>query len=388
VVVILISLPSPELPVERLEVPVFEVVGDGTVDVRNCYVDASTRLEDPVPFGEDRHELVSSKMLQNMGRVNFIHAAIFERQASEVRVNIGRISLDINIYVPFQISVPTTEMELHNDMSNLFFKLEKSQPLLKMAVHVVNPRLGFGNVLVKLVDFIEKAPGGRVDENLKDFERGRAFNFNVKFTKDEPHTFDGDLYCGPEEFSRLTAIIPSVMSPTVELLNLFQSKVASLEGVEVGIHIRCGSAMPDCKGLSASHGGDWFASVETLRVIDNIVASSKFRVFLASDSKEVKSRYKKLFGDKVVVFDTDITLTCDPETCGGVTQSSQGLMDAYLEWFTLSRCPTVFTTAGPGFDPTTTKGAGISTFGYTAAAYGQRPLYVVDCNGQVGQCSL
>jgi hypothetical protein len=303
-------------------------------------------------------------------------------------MNIGRISLDINIYIPFQISVPATEMELHTYMSHLFFKLEKSQSLLEMAIHVVNPRLGFGNVLVKLFDFLEKAPGGRVDENLKDFERGRAFDFNVKFTKDEPLTIDGDLYCNQPAFSRLAAGMSVVMNPTMELLNLFQTKVESLEGVEVGIHIRCGSAMPDCKGLSASHGGDWFASAETFRVVDNIVASSKVRVFLASDSKEVKSRYKKLFGDKVVVFDTDITLSCDPETCGGVTQSSQGLMDAYLEWFTLSRCPVVFTTAGPGFDPATNKGAGISTFGYTAAAYGRRPLYVIYYTGQVGQFSL
>jgi len=303
-------------------------------------------------------------------------------------MKIGRISLDVNIYVPFQISVPATEMELHNDMSNLFFKLEKSQSLLEMAIHVVNPRLGFGNVLVKLFDFLEKAPSGRVDENLKDFERGRAFYFNVKFTKDEPHTIDGDLYCNQPAFSRLAVVMPAVMSPTVELLNLFQTKVESLEGVEVGIHIRCGSAMPDCKGLSASHGGDWFASAETFRVVDNIVASSKLRVFLASDSKEVKGRYKELFGDKVVVFDTDITLSCDPETCGGVSQSSQGLMDAYLEWYTLSMCPAVFTTAGPGFDPTTNKGAGISTFGYTAAAYGQRPLYVIYYTGQIGQFSL
>jgi hypothetical protein len=33
-----------------------------------------------------------------------------------------------------------------------------------MAVHVVQPILGFGNVLIKLGDFFRKAPGGRVDE--------------------------------------------------------------------------------------------------------------------------------------------------------------------------------------------------------------------------------
>ena len=254
-----------------------------------------------------------------------------------------------------------------------------------MDVHVVNSTIGFGNVLIKLADFIGKAPGGYVDENLKDFERGRAFNFDVKFTKDKLPTIDGDLYCNQPAFVRLANILSTLMSPTLELSELFDAKSSILEGVEMGIHIRCGSAMPDCKGLSASHGGDWFASDETFKVVHNILTQCKKRVFLASDSKEVKRMYKDAFGDKVVVFDTTIALSCLSPGCGGDVPSPQGLMDAYLEWFTLSQCPIIFTTAGPGFDPSTNKGAGISTFGYTAAAYGRRSLNVIYYNGHIGQ---
>jgi hypothetical protein len=107
-------------------------------------------------------------------------------------------------------------------------------------------------------------------KNLKDFERGRAFNFNVKFTKGEPSTIDGDIQCNQASFSHLANILPALMSPSQELIDIFNAKTSSLEGV----------------------------------------------------------------------------------------------------------------------DPTTNKGAGISTFGYTAAAYGRHSLYVIYYNGQVGQFSM
>jgi hypothetical protein len=255
-----------------------------------------------------------------------------------------------------------------------------------MQVHVVNPRLGFGNVLIKLCDFLRKAgPHGHVDENLKDFERGRAFNFDVKFTKGREATMDGGIYCNEMAYKYLSWVLPTLMTPCQELIDAFNAKSPLLEGVSLGIHVRCGSFMPDCKGLSADHGGDWFASNETFTTLRNIIASCKGRIFLASDSREVKSMYKNEFGDKIVTFDGDITLSCNPETCGGIEQNSKSLMDTYLEWFTLSKCPEVVTTAGPGFDEATGKGAGISTFGYTAASYGQKKLSIVFWTGQVGR---
>lgn len=255
-----------------------------------------------------------------------------------------------------------------------------------MHVHVVNSKLGFGNVLIKLADYVRKAGSdGLVDENLKDFERGRAFNFNVKYTKGHEATMDGDIYCNQHAYKYLKNVLPGLVTPSREIIEKFSNKESLLEGVSLGIHIRCGSFMPDCKGLSASHGCDWFASDETFTTARNIIQSCKDRVFLASDSRDVKDMFKTEFGDKIVTFDTEITLSCDPETCGGIVQNSHSLMDTYLEWFTLSKCHDVITTAGPGFDENTGKGAGISTFGYTAAAYGQKPLHVIFCNGQVGR---
>jgi hypothetical protein len=253
-----------------------------------------------------------------------------------------------------------------------------------MQVHVVNSKIGFGNVLIKLADYIRKAGSdGNVDENLNEFERGRAFNFNVKYTKGREATMDGDIYCNQYAYNYLKNVLPGLVTPSQELIDMFNSKAHLLGGVSLGLHIRCGSFMPDCKGLSASHGHDWFASNETFTTARNIIQSCECRVFLASDSRDVKNMFKTEFGDKIVVFDGDITLSCDPESCGGVSQTPQSLMDTYLEWLTLSKCRDVITTSGPGFDETTGKGAGISTFGYTAAAYGQKTLHVISWNGQV-----
>ena len=252
-----------------------------------------------------------------------------------------------------------------------------------MAVHVVEPIIGFGNVLIKLADFYRKAPQGRVDENLKDYERGRAFNFNVKFTKGELSTIAGDIYCNDEEFNYLSSVLHKLMSPTQELNDLYNAKLQSLENVDVGIHIRCGASMSDSKSMSFPD--DYFSSHQTIKSFHDIVAQCKNRVFLASDSNEVKRMYKNDFGDKVVVFDTSITLSCISPNCGGAIPSQHGLMETYLEWLTLSKCPVVFTTCGPGFDPITYKGAGMSTFGYTAAAYGRSQLYSVFYNGQIVQ---
>jgi len=251
-----------------------------------------------------------------------------------------------------------------------------------MQIHVVNPRAGFGNVLIKLCDFLRKSGiKGLVDENLKDFERGRAFNFNVRFTKGFEATMDGDIYCNDIAFSYMSSVLFRTMTPTQELLDMYAAKAPLLEGVSLGVHVRCGSAMPDCKGLSAFC--DYFASEETFATLRQIISSCKSRVFLASDSKEVKKMYKNEFGDKIVTFDTDITLSCNPETCGGVEQTSKSLMDTYLEWYTLSKFQEVITTSGPGYNEKTREGAGVSTFGYTAAAYGQKPLYIVSCTGCV-----
>ena len=68
-------------------------------------------------------------------------------------------------------------------------------------------------------------------------------------------------------------------------------------------------------------------------------------------------------------------------------QTAQSLVDAYIEWYILSQCDGVITTMGPGFSEETQQGAGLSTYGFTAAAYGKKHLNVIHCEGLYVQFS-
>lgn len=251
-----------------------------------------------------------------------------------------------------------------------------------MAVHITNQRVGFGNVLIFLSDYLTKAGmDGLVNKNLLDFGRGRAFDFKVNLTDRE----DGDrletfIFCNPGLLRDHGSIMKQTVFPTKELTDLFSSHAHVLDGVTLGVHIRCGSSVEDSKGLAAPNDG--FVSNLTFEVIDEIIKNNPGRVFLASDSKRVKNLIKGKWGSKITTLDSDITLSCEPDVCGGIEQNSKSLMDVYLDWYMLSKCPSIVTTAGRLFLGAP-DGAGISTFGYTAAAYGTNNLKVVAVNGQV-----
>jgi len=242
-----------------------------------------------------------------------------------------------------------------------------------------NPRLGFGNILCQLEDYLSNGGmDGTVHKSIKDFERGRAFNFNLKISEIEGDEIPVNLYCNNVKFESLSHVLPAIMKPSEELLSLYKDPEA-----QIGIHIRCGSAMADCSGLSAPN--DWFASEKTFEKMNEIIEKNNCKIFVTSDSKIIKKMFKERWGDRIVLWDTDVTLSCDPSTCGGIDQSSKSLMDTYLEWYALSQCRSVVTTCGPGFNPETNTGAGVSTFGYTAAAYGQCQFYIVMWDGKMGQ---
>ena len=244
------------------------------------------------------------------------------------------------------------------------------------AIFKPSTRIGFGNILFHLYDYVKKyGPQAPVHTSLNDYERGKAFQFHVNFTNEIPtKEIQLDIYCNSQTFREMAYILPKIISPQTDLLNLKHK-------FKTGIHIRCGSWAPDCKGLAAPH--DAFVSEATFKTLDTLIPTLPRPIFLASDSQQVKELLKSTWGDIIEVFDTQITLTCDPNTCGGAPQTNQSLMDAYVEWYTLSQCDHVITTMGPGFSPETLTGAGVSTFGFTAAAYGQKPLLAIGFDGGI-----
>ncbi len=239
-------------------------------------------------------------------------------------------------------------------------------------------RLGFGNIITQLCDYIDKyGPDALVHSSLKDFERGKAFSFNVKFTDEIPmKKIEPGIYCNPVTFNKISQILPKIMKPSAELLNLDMK-------FKTALHIRCGAGVQDSKGLAGPH--DSFVTQATFNTIDSIIAQVPGPIFVASDSTLVKTTLKQKWGDKLVMFNSSITLSCDPSTCGGVTQSPESLMDAYKEWYIISQCENVYTTMGPGFCEKTNTGAGLSTYGFTAAAFNKRQFNILLCDGRVAR---
>ena len=235
-------------------------------------------------------------------------------------------------------------------------------------------RIGFGNILIKLCEYIKKyGPDALVHASIKDYERGNAFKFNLNITDQEPdEDIQLDIFCNESTFREIGEILPKIMIPSQTLLN-FNHKFAT------GIHIRCGAGAFDSRGLAAPR--DSFVYQETFDTVDTIIPTLPTPIFLASDSEYVKTTLKQKWGDLISVFNSKITLSCDPSTCGGVEQTAQSLVDAYIEWYILSQCDGVITTMGPGFSDETQQGAGLSTYGFTAAAYGKKHLNVIHCEG-------
>jgi hypothetical protein len=107
VIIILVSLTSPELAIQYTEVTVFFIIIKRTVDVRYSYVYGTPGFEYSVPFFENGQKLVSSKVFENMRSVNLIDGIIFIGKILNVCMNIGIFMLYVDVHVTFETSVPT-----------------------------------------------------------------------------------------------------------------------------------------------------------------------------------------------------------------------------------------------------------------------------------------
>lgn len=234
--------------------------------------------------------------------------------------------------------------------------------------------VGFGNFIFHLYEYVKTyGQDALIHSSVKDYERGKAFIFNLNITDQKPDVeVPKSIIYNPFVFNDMGEVLPKLMTPSQTLLN-FDRKF------KTGIHIRCGAGISDCGGLSGLH--DSFVSEDTFNTLDCLIPTLPTPIFLASDSQHVKVKLKTQWGDRIEIFNSEITLTCDPATCGGVKQTSQGLIDAYTEWYILSQCEKVVTTSGPGFSTETQTGAGMSTYGFTAAAYGKKKLLIIRSDG-------
>lgn len=237
--------------------------------------------------------------------------------------------------------------------------------------------MGWGNVALCLSDLMHRCEKPRVHTSLLDVDRGVEFvGFDFTDNSDEPK-FDATIAINPQYYHMVhSKNLSKIIKPNEELHKLIDLYPKEFN---YGMHIRRGACSKDSENIGC-HGKDengeikraYFASDSALDKFVKIVEDTDGVFFLASDSQEIKEMFKKKFPNKIVTTDHDIVLTynCDFLKNHGVSKDAR--YGCYLDWFLLSRCKDLYITAG-----NMETGTDLSTFGYSAGAYGGSKIHFV-----------
>lgn len=236
--------------------------------------------------------------------------------------------------------------------------------------------MGWGNIVLCISDLLMQHEEIQIHSSLLDVARGVDFAPCIHFVDTlsddvgEPRIFINSTYR-----HHVHRNIPLFIQPSIEVQKRIDSFTPSLADVTCGLHIRRGaysldSANVGCHGIDS--GGQiipaYFASDTALDKFKEIVIQAPGKVFLASDSKEVKQKFRDLFGDKIVTYEVkNVVLTYACDVLKNYDTCDDDRLDCYVEWFLLSLCPKICVTGGSGE-------GGISTYGYTAACYGDKVI--------------
>jgi hypothetical protein len=235
--------------------------------------------------------------------------------------------------------------------------------------------VGWGNVALCISDLVYRSPTPRVYKSLCDFDRGVDFS-GFEITDDPDDTpFEPRIAINPTYYHQVHSNLKDVIKPNVELQKLIE---VHGHGLIHGIHIRRGACSDDSASMGC-HGVDengeikpaYFAKDSALNKFIEVVENTDAKFFLASDSQGVKEMFKKRFPDKIVTLDNKLTLTYDCKVLKNVGITKEERYGAYLDWFLLSKCKELYITAG-NQDLTD-----LSTFGYSAGAYGRSNIHFV-----------
>jgi len=235
--------------------------------------------------------------------------------------------------------------------------------------------MGWGNVALCLSDLVFRSPKPRAYKTLLDDERGVEFS-GFEITDDpSEEKFEHRIIINPTYFHHIHSNLPKIIKPNPELEELINKYD---HGLEYGIHIRRGACSLDSENIGC-HGTDengeikkaFFAKDTALEKFIEVVEKTDAKFFLASDSKEVKDLFKARFPDKIVTLEHDIVLTYKCDTLKNYDVTKEQRYACYLDWFLLSKCKNLYITAG-NQDLTD-----LSTFGYSAGAYGRSNINFV-----------
>ena len=229
---------------------------------------------------------------------------------------------------------------------------------------------GFGNLLILLSDSFPICK--KIYKNVYDaFELSTCVEFVGYEITDEPGEHPpAILAINQYSINNVHPRIRDFVQPTNYMKDLIVAHTHLLEGVTTGVHIRRGHYSNDSRQFKTTLNGTFLhCSDSGLDKFKNIIRQNVGKVYVASDSKELKDELKKEFGDKLSMLDTEFAITAHQDAVN--TQTVKNLHDAYLEWFLLSMCSKLYSTGG-NEDFT-----GFSTYSYTAGIYGKNLANII-----------
>ena len=235
--------------------------------------------------------------------------------------------------------------------------------------------MGWGNVALCLSDLVHRSPNPGAYKSLLDVDRGVEFH-GFEITEDpNEEKFEPRIAINPTYFHHVHSNLNKIIKPTKELQTIIDNQS---HGLARGMHIRRGACSRDSEDVGC-HGTDengnikkaYFAKDSALEKFTNIVEETDGKIFLASDSREIKDVFKKRFPDKIVTLEHDIVLTYKCDTLKNYDVTREQRLACYIDWFLLSKCKDLYITAG-NQDLTD-----LSTFGYSAGAYGRSNIHFV-----------
>ena len=230
---------------------------------------------------------------------------------------------------------------------------------------------GFGNLVILLADCQDKC--NLIHEDAFKYELANCVQIShferVSYEGTHPPTH---IYINPYTVQNIHPRMRSFIHPTAYMKKMIDDHKHLLDGVSACVHIRRGSYSKDSIQLAdARHREEIFyhCSDGAVDLFEKKIEREYGKVYVASDSNEIKQRLFSKFGDKLRMIETKFA--CTAIQTGTNTQSLKTLQDVYLEWFLISMCPKVYLTGGR------TDLVGFSTYGYTAAIYGNKPFEIV-----------
>ena len=247
-----------------------------------------------------------------------------------------------------------------------------------MSLFIRSESMGWGNIALCLADLCFHCKHPLVHTSINDVDRGVIFS-GIEFTDDRTiEQYYPKLFINNYYNTHIHPIIRQIIHPSDIMKKMIQEHEYLIHGVELALHIRRGAYSNDSSNIGChAYAEDgtikkaFFANDIALDKFIKIVETSRGKVFLASDSKDIKTFFKNKFEDRISILDTDIVLTYKCDVLKNYNVDTMSRLNCYLEWFLLSMCPSVYITAGNA-DCTD-----FSTFGYSAAVYGNKPTYLV-----------